>query len=230
MRDGERGDGAESLRRRLSRRLTPGSRRSSRRPGLTAIRDLGRGARGCSSTTRSRAPSSSRASTARSSTSARGGGAPGIPLAHALPEREVVLLEAERRKCEFLERVGAAERARRLGPRRGAGDRLGRCRRREGARAAADRGRVVPAARARGRRGRALGRPVGRARAGRSRRRAARRRARGGACRASSSSARPARLRPASRAASASRRSGRWPRRKVREKPLFKRLRRPTRR
>jgi 16S rRNA (guanine527-N7)-methyltransferase len=34
-----------------------------------------------------------------------GGGAPGIPLAHALPEREVVLLEAERRKCEFLERL-----------------------------------------------------------------------------------------------------------------------------
>ena len=32
-----------------------------------------------------------------------GGGAPGIPLAHALPGREVVLLEAERRKCEFLE-------------------------------------------------------------------------------------------------------------------------------
>ena len=32
-----------------------------------------------------------------------GGGAPGIPLAHALPGREVVLLEAERRKCVFLE-------------------------------------------------------------------------------------------------------------------------------
>jgi 16S rRNA (guanine527-N7)-methyltransferase len=32
-----------------------------------------------------------------------GGGAPGIPLAHALADREVVLLEAERRKCEFLE-------------------------------------------------------------------------------------------------------------------------------
>lgn len=32
-----------------------------------------------------------------------GGGAPGIPLAHALPEHEVVLLEAERRKCDFLE-------------------------------------------------------------------------------------------------------------------------------
>jgi 16S rRNA (guanine527-N7)-methyltransferase len=33
-----------------------------------------------------------------------GAGVPGIPLAHALPELEVVLLEAERRKCEFLER------------------------------------------------------------------------------------------------------------------------------
>jgi 16S rRNA (guanine527-N7)-methyltransferase len=32
-----------------------------------------------------------------------GGGAPGIPLAHAFPEREVVLVEAERRKAEFLE-------------------------------------------------------------------------------------------------------------------------------
>jgi 16S rRNA (guanine527-N7)-methyltransferase len=32
-----------------------------------------------------------------------GGGAPGIPLAHAQPEREVVLLESERRKCAFLE-------------------------------------------------------------------------------------------------------------------------------
>ena len=32
-----------------------------------------------------------------------GSGAPGIPLAVSLPDREVVLLEAERRKCEFLE-------------------------------------------------------------------------------------------------------------------------------
>ena len=31
-----------------------------------------------------------------------GGGAPGIPLAAALPEREVVLLEANGRKCAFL--------------------------------------------------------------------------------------------------------------------------------
>jgi 16S rRNA (guanine527-N7)-methyltransferase len=33
-----------------------------------------------------------------------GGGAPGIPVAYALPEREVTLLEATRRKCDFLER------------------------------------------------------------------------------------------------------------------------------
>lgn len=32
-----------------------------------------------------------------------GGGSVGIPVAIALPEREVVLIEAERRKCEFLE-------------------------------------------------------------------------------------------------------------------------------
>jgi 16S rRNA (guanine527-N7)-methyltransferase len=33
-----------------------------------------------------------------------GGGTPGIPLAASLPSREVTLLEAERRKTEFLER------------------------------------------------------------------------------------------------------------------------------
>jgi 16S rRNA (guanine527-N7)-methyltransferase len=33
-----------------------------------------------------------------------GGGAPGIPLAAALLEREVTLLESARRKCDFLER------------------------------------------------------------------------------------------------------------------------------
>ena len=31
-----------------------------------------------------------------------GGGVPGIPLAHALPERAVTLLEANGKKCEFL--------------------------------------------------------------------------------------------------------------------------------
>jgi 16S rRNA (guanine527-N7)-methyltransferase len=33
-----------------------------------------------------------------------GGGTPGIPLAASLPAREVTLLEAERGKCDFLER------------------------------------------------------------------------------------------------------------------------------
>ena len=32
-----------------------------------------------------------------------GGGSPGIPIAASLPDREVTLLEAERRKCDFLE-------------------------------------------------------------------------------------------------------------------------------
>jgi len=36
-----------------------------------------------------------------------GGGAPGIPLAAALPEREVTLLEANGRKCDFLEKIAA---------------------------------------------------------------------------------------------------------------------------
>jgi 16S rRNA (guanine527-N7)-methyltransferase len=31
-----------------------------------------------------------------------GGGSPGIPLAAAFPDREVTLLDAERRKCDFL--------------------------------------------------------------------------------------------------------------------------------
>jgi 16S rRNA (guanine527-N7)-methyltransferase len=34
-----------------------------------------------------------------------GGGSPGIPLAAALPDRELVLLEASRRKCDFLREV-----------------------------------------------------------------------------------------------------------------------------
>jgi 16S rRNA (guanine527-N7)-methyltransferase len=33
-----------------------------------------------------------------------GGGSPGIPLAASLPEHEVTLLDAERRKCDFLRR------------------------------------------------------------------------------------------------------------------------------
>ncbi len=34
-----------------------------------------------------------------------GGGSPGIPLAAALPDRELVLLESSRRKCDFLREV-----------------------------------------------------------------------------------------------------------------------------
>jgi 16S rRNA (guanine527-N7)-methyltransferase len=34
-----------------------------------------------------------------------GGGAPGVPVAAVLPDREVVLLEANGRKCDFLESV-----------------------------------------------------------------------------------------------------------------------------
>ena len=37
-----------------------------------------------------------------------GGGSPGIPLAAALPARDVTLLEAQRRKCDFLERWAPA--------------------------------------------------------------------------------------------------------------------------
>jgi 16S rRNA (guanine527-N7)-methyltransferase len=36
-----------------------------------------------------------------------GGGSPGIPLAASMPERAFTLLEAERRKCAFLERFAA---------------------------------------------------------------------------------------------------------------------------
>ena len=36
-----------------------------------------------------------------------GGGTPGIPLAASRPQRAFTLLEAERRKCEFLERMTA---------------------------------------------------------------------------------------------------------------------------
>lgn len=36
-----------------------------------------------------------------------GGGTPGVPLAASLPDRAFTLLEAERRKCAFLERITA---------------------------------------------------------------------------------------------------------------------------
>ncbi len=36
-----------------------------------------------------------------------GGGSPGIPLAVSLPDRQITLLESQRRKCEFMERFAA---------------------------------------------------------------------------------------------------------------------------
>ena len=36
-----------------------------------------------------------------------GGGSPGFPLASALPDREITLLEANARKASFLERIAA---------------------------------------------------------------------------------------------------------------------------
>jgi 16S rRNA (guanine527-N7)-methyltransferase len=72
-------------------------------PGLTALRDpaearrvlLDDALRGVPLVTRERGPVADVGS---------GGGTPGIPLAASLPDREVTLLEAERRKCDFLER------------------------------------------------------------------------------------------------------------------------------
>ena len=70
-------------------------------PGLTAIHDLGEARRvllddslrGLELVRREEGPVVDVGS---------GGGAPGIPLALALPEREFVLLEAQERKCAFL--------------------------------------------------------------------------------------------------------------------------------
>ena len=72
-------------------------------PGLTAIRDPGEARRvllddalrGVEVVSRHDGPVVDVGS---------GGGTPGIPLAASLPDREVTLLEAERRKCEFLGR------------------------------------------------------------------------------------------------------------------------------
>ena len=71
------------------------ARRLLRRPGLTAIRDPAeRAARATSTTSLARRRRSSSASPAPIVDVGSGGGAPGIPVAAALPDREVVLLEA----------------------------------------------------------------------------------------------------------------------------------------
>ena len=72
-------------------------------PGLTAIRDPAQ-ARAMLLDDALRAADLIRGITGPIVDVGSGGGSPGIPLAFELPDREVTLLEAERRKCDFLER------------------------------------------------------------------------------------------------------------------------------
>jgi 16S rRNA (guanine527-N7)-methyltransferase len=71
-------------------------------PGLTAIRDLAI-ARAVLLDDALRAVELVAATGGAVIDVGSGGGTPGIPLAAALPDRHVTLLEAERRKCAFLE-------------------------------------------------------------------------------------------------------------------------------
>jgi 16S rRNA (guanine527-N7)-methyltransferase len=73
-------------------------------PGLTAIRDLEEARRALLEDSL-RAVELVRGFGGAVVDVGSGGGAPGIPLAASLPEREVVLLESQRRKSDFLERV-----------------------------------------------------------------------------------------------------------------------------
>jgi 16S rRNA (guanine527-N7)-methyltransferase len=70
-------------------------------PGLTAIRDLQRAREMLLDDALRAAPLLARYEGAVIDVGS-GGGSPGIPLAAALPERELTLLDAERRKCDFL--------------------------------------------------------------------------------------------------------------------------------
>jgi 16S rRNA (guanine527-N7)-methyltransferase len=72
-------------------------------PGLTAIRDLPEARRALLDDALRGLPLVARED-GPVVDAGSGGGTPGIPLAASLPERSVTLLEAERRKCTFLER------------------------------------------------------------------------------------------------------------------------------
>jgi 16S rRNA (guanine527-N7)-methyltransferase len=72
-------------------------------PGLTAIRDPGEARRVLLDDALRGVPLVAREEGSIVDVGS-GGGTPGIPLAASLPERTVTLLEAERRKCDFLER------------------------------------------------------------------------------------------------------------------------------
>ena len=75
-------------------------------PGLTAITNLAEARRMLVDDALKAAPLVRRTSGAVVDVGS-GGGSPGIPLALALPERDFVLLESQRRKCDFLRRVTA---------------------------------------------------------------------------------------------------------------------------
>jgi 16S rRNA (guanine527-N7)-methyltransferase len=72
-------------------------------PGLTAIRDLDEARRVLLDDALRGVPLVAREAGPIVDVGS-GGGTPGIPLAASLPERTVTLLEAERRKCDVLER------------------------------------------------------------------------------------------------------------------------------
>jgi 16S rRNA (guanine527-N7)-methyltransferase len=72
-------------------------------PGLTALRDDAAGARRVLLDDALRALELMAALRGPIVDVGSGGGTPGIPLAGSLPDRQVTLLEAERRKCDFLE-------------------------------------------------------------------------------------------------------------------------------
>jgi 16S rRNA (guanine527-N7)-methyltransferase len=72
-------------------------------PGLTALRDLGEARRALLDDALRGVPLVEREDGPVVDVGS-GGGTPGIPLAAAMPDRSVTLLEAERRKCDFLER------------------------------------------------------------------------------------------------------------------------------
>jgi 16S rRNA (guanine527-N7)-methyltransferase len=72
-------------------------------PGLTAIRDLGEARRALLEDAL-RGVELVRSFDGPIVDVGSGGGTPGVPLAASLPEREVTLLEANGRKCEFLRR------------------------------------------------------------------------------------------------------------------------------
>ncbi len=70
-------------------------------PGLTALRDLDRAREMLWDDALRAAPLVERFEGTVVDVGS-GGGSPGIPLAAALPERDVTLLEAQQRKCDFL--------------------------------------------------------------------------------------------------------------------------------